>query len=34
MSKAIRDWGFEKSQFISHSVEPEAKSFGNAGGKV
>jgi creatinine amidohydrolase len=34
MSKAVRDWAFEKSKFINYGVEPGGKSFGNAGGKV
>jgi creatinine amidohydrolase len=34
MSKATRDWDFERSQFINYGVEPGGKSFGNAGGKV
>ena len=34
MSKASRDWGFEKSRFINYGVVPGAKSFGTAGGSV
>ena len=34
MSKAERDWNFEKSKFINYGVEPGGRSFQNAGGKV
>lgn len=34
MSKASRDWGFEKSNFVNYGAVPGSKTFGNAGGTV
>jgi creatinine amidohydrolase len=34
MSKAVRDWSFEKSNFIKWGVEPGGTSFGISGGSV
>ncbi len=34
MSKAVRDWDFPKSKFITFGVEPKGKSFAVAGGNV
>ena len=34
MSKAVRDWSFQKSKFIKYGVEPGGTSFATAGGNV
>ena len=34
MTRAVRDWNFERSDFISYGVEPKGTTFKNAGGKV
>ena len=34
MSKAVRDWSFQKSKFIKYGVEPGGTSFAAAGGNV
>jgi hypothetical protein len=34
MSKAVRDWSFQESEFIKWGMKPGESSFSVAGGKV